>query len=210
VAWAARQTTWLNFGRDVLPTIAGALATYLVAIAVAPAGTPLDQRAVGFPLIAGAVALVLALALSNLAAFLRNVGKAGARMGADREEASQTALITTSKDAGMLRWVADALTAAGAHVAFAAAFGSVLASFPTRDVDVIIQFSPVADSTIRKSSGALKGVCRTFRAEFGLGLHIQTFAYEETDALVAFVLRAGKVEVLIGADRWAEISIQRT
>lgn len=107
-------------------------------------------------------------------------------------------------------WLRQQLARQEFHIRFAATFGPVTQTYPTRDIDVLVQFKPGSDDRNRKADLRVKALARTFTAEFQLPLHLQLFSSTETDRLLKFALRAGSFDILIGADYWAEVSDPRT
>ncbi len=207
---ALAHTGWLSPTHDVLPAAGAAVATYVVTLITAPTGTPVDKRAVGFPLAAGVIALVGVFLVVNLIEFTVNFVKAGPRLRIEADRRRQDSLIATAQDTTIMEWLRQQFGRQALHVCFAAAFGSVTQAYPTRDVDVVVQLDAVGEGRIRELGLRLKGLGRTFEAEFGLPLHLQLFANTETDNLLGFAIRAGSFVVLIGEGYWAEVSAPRT
>lgn len=48
--WVLHHTGWPSLAHEILPAVSGAVATHVVTLVTAPAGTRVDQGAVGFPL----------------------------------------------------------------------------------------------------------------------------------------------------------------
>jgi hypothetical protein len=208
--WAVRHTTWTSIWRDILPSVAAAVATYVVTLLTAPKGTPVDRRAVGYPLAAGVIALIAVYVVVNLVEFAVNVKRAGPRLRVEAEQRRQDALVQGSRDTIIKDWLRQYLAQPSFHVQFAAAFGSVTRSYATRDVDAVVQLMPASDHEVRMVGLRVKQVSRTFRDEFGIPLHLQLFTSDETSALLGFATRAGSLDVLIGASHWDAISAQST
>lgn len=208
--WALQHTGWLSPTRDVLPAVSTALATYVVTLVTAPKGTPVDHRAIGFPLAAGVVALVVTFVVINLIEFAVKYVKSGSRLRVEGNQLRQNSLIAAAQDATFKDWLTRQLARAEFHVRLAAVFGSVTRAYSTRDVDVVVQFKPASDRHIRERGLRLKELGRTFKAEFGLPMHLQMFASTETKELLDFAVRAESLDVLIGGEYWAEISAPST
>jgi hypothetical protein len=198
--WAIGQTEWVNVTHDILPAVAVAAVTYLVTLATAPKGTPIDKWVVGAPLVAGVVALVVVYLVLNLIEVTVNYSKAGPQLRKEEEQRRQDSLIKGAEDSTMTAWLRQQLARPEFHIRFAAAFGSVTKTYPTRDVDVVVQLEPGSDDRDRTAGLRVKALARTFTAEFQLPLHLQLFSSTETDRLLKFALRAGSLDVLIGAD----------
>lgn len=195
---------------DILPSAVAAFVTYVVTLLAAPKGTPLDKRAVGFPLIAGVLALAATFIVVNGIEFAIRFVQSGPQLRIEDDHSHQTSLIKSSQDAVIKGWLRQHLAHPRFHVLFAAAFGSITRSYETRDVDVVIQLKPASDTQIRRDGLRLKRLSRTFEAEFDLPLHLQLFTSDETRAILDFAARAGSVEALIGDDYWAAASAQST
>jgi predicted nucleotidyltransferase len=208
--WALRDTGWLSPTHDILPAVSAALATYVVTLITAPAGTPVDRRAVGFPLAAGVVALAVTFVVANLIEFTVKYVKVGPRLRIESDLQRQDSLVATAQDTTIKNWLAQQLSRAEFHVQLAAAFGSVTRAYPTRDVDVVVQLKPASDRRIRKLGLRLKELGSTFEAEFGLPMHLQLFADTETNEFRSFAVRAGSLDILIGVGYWAEVSVPST
>jgi predicted nucleotidyltransferase len=208
--WALHQTGWLSPTHDILPAVSAALVTYVVTLITAPRGTPVDRRAVGFPLAAGVVALAVTFIVINLIELSVKCVKAGPRLRIEGDIQRQDSLIATAQDTTFKDWLTQQFGRTEFHVCLAAVFGSVTRAYPTRDVDVVVQIESTSDRHIRKLGLRLKELGRTFEAEFGLPLHLQLFASTETNELLDFAVRAGSLDILIGGEYWAEISVPNT
>lgn len=208
--WAIGHTGWVSLTHDILPAVAVAAVTYVVTLATAPKGTPIDKWAVEAPLIAGVVALMGAYLVLNLIEVTVKYAKAGPRLRIEEDEQRQDALIAGAQDSTITAWLRQQLARPEFHVRFAAAFGSVTQTYPTRDVDVVVQLEPGSDDRDRTAGLRVKALGRTFEAEFHLPLHPQLFLSTETDALLEFAIRAGSLDVLIGVGYWAEVSAPST
>jgi hypothetical protein len=208
--WAIGHTGWVNLTHDIVPAVAVATVTYVVTLATAPKGTPIDKWAVGAPLVAGVVALAGAYLLVNLIEVTVNYVKAGPRLRIEEDQRRQGSLIAGAQDSTIIAWLRQQLVRPEFDIRFAAAFGSVTHTYETRDVDVVVQLEPGSDDHVRAAGLRLKKLGRTFMAEFQLPLHLQLFSSTEAGALLDFAIRAGSLDVLIGADYWAEVSGPRT
>jgi hypothetical protein len=197
--WAIGHTEWVSLAHDIVPAVAVAAVTYIVTLATAPKGTPPDKWAVGAPLVAGVVALVGMYLLLNLIEVIVKYVRAGPRLRIEEDRRRQNSLITGGQDSTMTAWLRQQLARSELHVRFAAAFGSVTQTYPTRDVDVVVQLEQGSDHHVRTAGRRVKELGRTFEAEFHLPLHLQLFTSTETDALLEFATRAGSLDVLIGA-----------
>jgi hypothetical protein len=208
--WAIDQTEWVDVTHDIVPAVAVAIVTYLVTLATAPKGTPIDKWAVGAPLVAGVIVLVVVYLMLNLIEVTLNSAKAGPRLRIEEDKRGQESLIKGGEDATMTAWLRQQLARPELHVRFPAAFGSVTKTYRTRDVDVVVQLEPGSDDRDRTVGLRVKALASTFTAEFQLPLHLQLFSSTETARLVKFAQTAGSLDILIGADYWAEISAPRS
>ncbi len=112
------------------------------------------------------------------------------------------------RDVVIKDWVRNEFGKPELGVKFAAVFGSITESYPTRDIDVVVQLKNASDKVIRKRGMNLQSLNKAFEAEFSLPLHLQLFLEAEIADLNEFARRAGAVQILIGGDYWAEISDQ--
>lgn len=110
---ALAHTGWLSPTHDVLPAAGAAVATYVVTLVTAPTGTPVDKRAVGFPLAAGVIALVGVFLVVNLIEFTVNFVKAGPRLRIEADRRRQDSLIATAQDTTIMEWLRQQLGPAG-------------------------------------------------------------------------------------------------
>ena len=76
-------------------------------------------------------------------------------------------------------------------------FGSVIGKYPTRDVDVIVQFNSFKESQIRLYRGRLRKVESSFHEFYKLKLHLQTFVSIENDELDGFLNDTGLYEQIL-------------
>ena len=77
------------------------------------------------------------------------------------------------------------------------AFGSVVRSDPTRDVDIVIQFKSSKRRHVRSYRENLRSVEQKFREIYGRELHLQTFLSDENASLGEFLSVAGEHEQII-------------
>ena len=73
-------------------------------------------------------------------------------------------------------------------------FGSLIAQYTTRDVDVIIQFESGERGRLRAYRERLRSVESSFQKCYSLKLHLQLFLPDEHDALEDFLREAGSYE----------------
>ena len=77
------------------------------------------------------------------------------------------------------------------------AFGSVVGRYPTRDVDIVVQFDSSKQGPVRISRERLRNIESSFQEFYGLKLHLQTFLFDEDNALDRFLNRAGEYERIV-------------
>ena len=73
-------------------------------------------------------------------------------------------------------------------------FGSVVGQYPTRDVDIIIQFDSSKQNRVRTYRDRLRSIESSFQEFHGPKLHVQTFLSDEDEALHRFLNKAGMHE----------------
>ena len=114
-----------------------------------------------------------------------------------RAQLRMTALTTASVDDQMKSFVRNNLRDQRYGVAKCYVFGSVLGQYPTRDVDIIIQFDSSNPGRIRTYRDRLRNVESSFREFYNLHLHVQVFLSVEDEALYEFLNGIGLKECLI-------------
>ena len=77
------------------------------------------------------------------------------------------------------------------------AFGSVVGRYSTRDVDIVVQFDSSKQGRVRICRERLRNIESNFQDFHGLKLHLQTFLFDEDDALDRFLNRAGAHERIV-------------
>ena len=77
------------------------------------------------------------------------------------------------------------------------AFGSIVRQYPTRDVDIVIQFDSSKECQVRAYRDRLRRVESNFEEFHELKLHIQTFLSSEDEALNGFLIRAEVYETIL-------------
>ena len=71
------------------------------------------------------------------------------------------------------------------------AFGSVVGQYPTRDVDIIVQFDSSKQNKVRMYRERLRSIEGNFQEIYNLKVHVQTFLSTEDEALQKFLNKAG-------------------
>ena len=97
----------------------------------------------------------------------------------------------------MKSFLRNALSNPWYGVAKCYAFGSVVGKYPTRDVDIIIQFDSSKRGRVRNCRDRLRNIERSFQEFHGLELHVQTFLATENEALHRFLNDAGQHQRLV-------------
>ena len=101
---------------------------------------------------------------------------------------------TTLVDDQMKSYLHNALRDRRYGVAKCYAFGSVVGQYPTRDVDIIIQFDSSKRHRVRTYRHRLRDIESSFHEFYGLKLHVQMFLSTENEALHRFLNDAGQHE----------------
>ena len=114
-----------------------------------------------------------------------------------RAHKSLVAESAASVDDRMKSFLCNSLSNPSFGVAKCYAFGSVVRSDPTRDVDIVIQFNSSKRRHVRSYRERLRSVENRFREFHGLELHVQTFLFYENAALDEFLSIAGEHEQII-------------
>lgn len=77
------------------------------------------------------------------------------------------------------------------------AFGSVVRLYPTRDVDIVVQFDSSEPKQVRIYRDRLRKIERLFSEHHALELHLQTFLSAENEHLHRFLDDAGAHERIV-------------
>ena len=115
----------------------------------------------------------------------------------DRSVRAHQRMVTesaTSVDDQMKLFLRNALGNPSYGVAKCYAFGSVVRSDQTRDVDIIIQFDSSKRARVRACRDRLRTIESRFHEFYDLKLHVQTFLSGEDAALDRFLDDAGQHE----------------
>lgn len=153
-------------------------------------GQALRSYQVGLPLLG--VAAILATS------FLVSLSAAPAKVRMHYATIQHYDVLGKGRDALMKNWLRKNL--AKPSITCVIVFGSVMASYETRDVDVIVVLKEAKSPRLRKEANDIKRVAREFRAMFTVGLHLQFFTDTEREAIGHFLEVAGAHDVLVG--RW--------
>ena len=71
------------------------------------------------------------------------------------------------------------------------AFGSVVGKYPTRDVDIVVQFDSSVEREVRNYRGRMRTIERNFQGMYNLNIRLQTFLSTEDEAVQSFLGKAG-------------------
>ena len=139
---------------------------------------------------AGVLLVFIPLLILNMLKVARRDRTAEAHRGIIAE-------ITGSVDNQMKSFLRNTLRDPRYGVTTCYVFGSVVGAYPTRDVDVIVQFDSSAQGRVRTCRHRLRDVENDFNEVYNLQLHVQTFLCTENEALDRFLGTAGLYERLI-------------
>lgn len=114
-----------------------------------------------------------------------------------REHQRFITMTDTASDERMKSFIRNSLSESWYGVTRCYGFGSVLREYPTRDVDIIIQFDSSEPQSVRRYRQRLRAIESGFRELHNRNLHIQTFLLSEDEALDCFLNKAGAHERLI-------------
>ena len=96
-----------------------------------------------------------------------------------REHQRFATMMISAADERMKSFIRNSLSEAWYGVARCYGFGSVLGEYPTRDVDIIIQFESSEPRSVRQYRQRLRAVESGFRELHDRNLHIQTFCFRK-------------------------------
>ena len=113
---------------------------------------------------------------------------------ANLEMASESAV---SADEQIKVFLRNSLSDSSYGVAKCYAFGSLVGQYPTRDVDIIVQFDSSKPRQVRIYRERLREVESNFQEFRSLKLHMQTFLSSEDAALETFLNKAGVHECIL-------------
>ena len=114
-----------------------------------------------------------------------------------RAHLRMSAEVAASVDDRIKSFLHNSLVDSYYGVATCYAFGSVIGQYPTRDVDIIIQFDSSKQHEVRIYRDRLRSVEIRFQDFHGLQLHVQTFLSGENEALHSFLGVSGMHERII-------------
>ena len=121
-----------------------------------------------------------------------------ARRGKDISEKLRMAADSASwRDDQMKLFLCNSLSNPDYGVAKCYAFGSVVGRYPTRDVDIVVQFDSSKQGSVRIYRERLRNIESSFQESYYLKLHLQTFLFDEDNALDRFLSRAGAYERIV-------------
>lgn len=104
-----------------------------------------------------------------------------------RDNLEFTANLAESIDHGFMSFLRNELHDSKYGVARCYAFGSVVREYPTRDVDIIVQFDSSQERKIRTYRHRLRTVEKSFQEFYSRQLHVQMFLSDEDECLQRFL-----------------------
>ena len=184
----------LNFPTALIAVLS--IGFSIIIVPVIP--TPETVSVPGFVLwLYRATAHLIAILVVFLLFLVWNIAKVARR---DLSVSAHLRMITeidASVDDRMKSFLRNTLSDPCYGVAKCYAFGSVVGQYPTRDVDIIIQFDSSEQGQVRTYRDRLRSIESSFQEFHGLVLHVQTFLSAEDEALDTFLDHAGLHERLI-------------
>ncbi len=185
-------------GLNIPTVVTVLLAIGLTIVLVDKSSAPETDSITGFVLwLIKSVAWVLAVVAVFLPLLAWNIHRVGRR---DRSEQAQLRLdadSTVLKDDQMKWFLKNSLSDSSYGVAKCYAFGSVVGHYPTRDVDVIIQFNTSNKGQVRIYRDRLRNIESNFQEFYHVMLHVQTFLSTDDEDLAKFLDDAGRHERLL-------------
>ena len=149
------------------------------------------------PWLIKSIAWLLSVVVVFVLFWALNVHKVARRDRSASAHLEMTAEIAASKDDQMKTFLRNALNDRWYGVARCYAFGSVVAQYPTRDVDIIIQFDSSNERQVCICRDRLRKIESSFEEFYRLKLHVQTFLSTENKALDRFLIKAGVHQSII-------------
>ena len=104
-----------------------------------------------------------------------------------KENLEFTASLAESVDHAFMSFLRNELRHPKYGIARCYAFGSVVGQYPTRDVDIIVQFSSSHEHKIRTYRRRLRVAEASFQNFYQRPLHVQMFLSDEDDCLQRFL-----------------------
>lgn len=159
---------------------------------VRPSSTPESSPGKGFgPLLSELIVWLTSLATVFLLLLLLNLFKLHHQDRSLRAREKMLTDKTRSLDSRMMSFLRNSLGDPRYGVAKCYAFGSVVRQDPTRDIDVVIQFTSSKQRRISIYRKRVRDIENSFQAHYNRKLHIQTFLSDEDEALQRFLIRTG-------------------
>ena len=189
----------INFPKAVMAILGIGLSIALVAKFLGlELSSPETESLKGFLLwILRSMAWVGALVAVFVPLLALNIFRAGRRERSTQEKLRMAADTAALKEDQMKSFLRNTLNNPRYGIARCYAFGSVVANYPTHDVDIIIQFDSSEQKRVRVYRERFRNVESSFQEFHGLKLHVQTFLPSENDALESFLNRAGAHERIL-------------
>ena len=189
----------MNFPKAVMAILGIGLSIAFVAMVFGLEVSPPETESFkGFLLwILRSLAWVGALVAVFVPLLLLNIFKVARQDRSTREKLAMAAETADLVGDQMKSFLRNTLSNPSYGVVNCYAFGSVVAKYPMRDVDVIIQFNSSERKQVRIYRERLRNIESSFQEFHGLKLHVQTFLSAEDDALENFLNRAGAHERIL-------------
>ena len=196
--WRGAKETVRELGLNVPTAVKAILIIVFTTVVVESISAPETDSITGFEAWSiKSLAWLAAVSFAFLLLWVWNIVKVARWDRSTRAQLRMTASTTASVDDQMKSFVRNNLRDPRYGVAKCYVFGSVVGQYPTRDVDIIIQFDSSSPGRIRIYRERLRSVERSFREFYNLHLHVQTFLSVEDEALRDFLNATGLHECLI-------------
>ena len=140
---------------------------------------------------------LLAIVVAFLLFFGWNALKVARRDRSARAHLKLAAEIAASEDGEIKSFLRNTLANPHYGVTKCYVFGSVVGQYPTRDVDIVIQFGSSKPGQVRVCRDRLRSIERLFKEHHDRMLHVQTFLCTENEDLDRFLIKAGANECVM-------------
>lgn len=140
---------------------------------------------------------VFAIAIVSVPLLIWNTIKIARQDRIIKERLVMESQSANERDIRMKNFLRNVLSNPWYGIAQCYAFGSVVAHYPSRDVDIIVQFDSSTERRVRTLRGRLRQVEQLFHEHHQTRLHPQFFLGNEDESLANFLVRAGNHERLL-------------
>ena len=194
---AANETVG-QLGFNIPTAITAILAIGFAIVLVNTFSAPKTDSVTGFVLWSlKSIAWFLAVIVVFIPAFAWNIFKVASRQRSVIAHLEMAAESAAAVDDQMKSFLRNNLSDPWYGVVQCYGFGSIAGKYPTRDVDIIIQFDSAQRSQVRTYRDRLRNIESSFQEVYNLKLHVQMFLSDEDDALRTFLSKAGLHERMI-------------